>query len=47
MSRVGTSLAEEVVAETFLVAWRRIDVVPRERPLPWLLATARNIVRER
>ena len=27
--------AEDVVAETFHVAWRRRDVVPDE-PLPWL-----------
>jgi RNA polymerase sigma-70 factor, ECF subfamily len=33
-----------VVAETFLVAWRRLDRVPADSPLPWLLAIARNIV---
>ena len=47
VARVGRQLAEEVVAESFLVAWRRIDAVPADRPLPWLLATARNVVRER
>jgi RNA polymerase sigma-70 factor (ECF subfamily) len=35
--------AEEAVAETFLVAWRRLEVVPAE-PLPWLLGTARNVL---
>lgn len=35
--------AEEVVSETFLVAWRRLDAVPRE-PLPWLLGTARRVL---
>lgn len=37
--------AAEVVAETFLVAWRRIDFVP---PAPearlWLYATARKVI---
>jgi RNA polymerase sigma factor (sigma-70 family) len=32
---------EDVVAETFLVAWRRLDDVPDD-PLPWLLVVARN-----
>lgn len=41
--RVGTETAQEVVADTFLVAWRRLDDVPAY-PLPWLYATARRIV---
>lgn len=35
--------AEEVVAETYLIAWRRFDVIPEEQPLPWLLGTARRV----
>jgi RNA polymerase sigma factor (sigma-70 family) len=35
--------ADDVVAETFLVAWRRLDDVPEDEPLPWLLAVARNV----
>ncbi len=35
--------ADDVVAETFLVAWRRLDDVPEDDPLPWLLALARNV----
>jgi RNA polymerase sigma-70 factor, ECF subfamily len=38
--------AEDVVAETFLVAWRRVDDVPVE-PLPWLLGVARKILANR
>ena len=34
----------DVVAEVFLVAWRRFDQVPRRDPLPWLYATARNVL---
>lgn len=40
--QVGPDAAADVVSETFLVAWRRLDVVP-EQPLPWLLATARRV----
>jgi RNA polymerase sigma-70 factor (ECF subfamily) len=36
--------AEEAVSETFLIAWRRLDVVPAEQPLPWLLGTARKVL---
>jgi RNA polymerase sigma-70 factor, ECF subfamily len=33
---------EDVVAETFVVAWRRLDDVPAYG-LPWLLGVARNV----
>ncbi|ORL38717.1 RNA polymerase subunit sigma-24 [Prescottella equi] len=35
--------AQEVVSETFMVAWRRLPDLP-DKPLPWLLRVARNIV---
>ena len=41
--RVGADAADEIAAETFLIAWRRSDTVPRE-PLPWLYGVARNVV---
>ena len=41
--RVGRDLADEVTAETLLVAWRRLDVVPSEA-LPWLYGVARNVI---
>jgi len=47
VTRAGRDLADEVVAETFLVAWRRFAVLPRTAPLPWLLGTARNVIRAR
>jgi RNA polymerase sigma-70 factor (ECF subfamily) len=37
--RVGADLAQEVVAETFLVAWRRLDDIPGVA-LPWLYRVA-------
>jgi RNA polymerase sigma-70 factor (ECF subfamily) len=43
VSRAGRQLADEVVSEVFLVAWRRVDELPSD-PLPWLLVTARNVI---
>jgi RNA polymerase sigma-70 factor (ECF subfamily) len=34
---------EDVVAETFTIAWRKLERVP-EDALPWLLATARRVL---
>jgi RNA polymerase sigma factor (sigma-70 family) len=39
--RADASTAQEVVADTFVVAWRRFSAVPAD-PLPWLLVVARN-----
>ena len=36
--------AQDVLSETFLVAWRRLDDVP-DPALPWLLVVARNLLR--
>lgn len=35
-------LSEDIVAETFLIAWRRLEDLPGE-PVPWLLGTARRV----
>lgn len=40
--RVLPGEVDEVVAETFLVAWRRIDEVP-DPALPWLFGVARGV----
>ena len=39
--RAPEPVVEDVVAETFLVCWRKLDGVPDE-PLPWLYAVARK-----
>ena len=39
--RVDPDDVEDVLAETFVVAWRRLDDVP-PFPLPWLLGVARG-----
>jgi RNA polymerase sigma-70 factor (ECF subfamily) len=45
-ARAGRQAADDVVSETFAVAWRRLADVP-EPPLPWLLGVARNVLRDR
>lgn len=40
--RTDPATAEDVAAETFAVAWRRLEKVPPDRPLPWLYTTAAN-----
>jgi RNA polymerase sigma-70 factor (ECF subfamily) len=47
VARAGRAHADEVVAETFLVAWRRFAQMPAGAALPWLLGVARNVLRER
>jgi RNA polymerase sigma-70 factor (ECF subfamily) len=34
--------ADDLVADVFTVAWRKLDRVPVDDPLPWLFAVARN-----
>ena len=41
LRHVDRDAAQDVVSETFLVAWRRQAVIPDD-PLPWLLTVARN-----
>lgn len=39
----GFGDADDVVSETFAIAWSRRESVPKE-PLGWLIVTARNII---
>ena len=39
--------ADDLVAETLEIAWRRLDQVPEDDPLPWLFAVARNLLRNK
>jgi RNA polymerase sigma-70 factor, ECF subfamily len=41
--RVSSSEADDVLAETFLIAWRRLADLPDE-PLPWLYGAARRVI---
>ncbi|MCW2780733.1 MAG: Sigma-70, region 4 type 2 [Marmoricola sp.] len=40
--RTSPDHAQDVLAETMLVLWRRLDDVPTDDPLPWSYAVARN-----
>lgn len=42
--RAGTVDAPDLTADVFTVAWRRMSALPRDRPLPWLYTTARNVL---
>ena len=44
--RWDTQSADDVVADVFVVAWRRLGDVPDD-PLPWLLGVARRILANR
>jgi len=41
--RIDPERAKDVAADTFLVAWRRLDDVPAE-PRPWLFGVARRVI---
>ena len=43
MRRCDPETADDVVADVFLVAWRRRAELPKE-PLPWLLGIARHVL---
>jgi RNA polymerase sigma-70 factor (ECF subfamily) len=43
LRRAQASVADDLVAEVFMVCWRRLDELPAE-PLPWLLGVARRVL---
>ena len=43
--RVDAATADEVVADTFLTAWRRRDDIPDSSERLWLFGVARNVIR--
>jgi RNA polymerase sigma-70 factor, ECF subfamily len=42
--RVGTDAAGDIVAGTFLIAWRRLSELPADHARAWLYATARRVI---
>src|SRR5437660_12133570 len=44
--RSSPDVAHEVVGETFLIAWRKLEAVPAD-PLPWLLNVAGKVLANR
>ena len=43
LRRAAPDAAQDVVADTFLVAWRRLEDLPDD-PLPWLYGVARRVL---
>jgi RNA polymerase sigma-70 factor (ECF subfamily) len=43
LRRAHPSVTDDLVAEVFMVCWRRLDELPAE-PLPWLLGVARRVL---
>ncbi|HEY5195353.1 MAG TPA: sigma-70 family RNA polymerase sigma factor [Solirubrobacteraceae bacterium] len=43
LRRAAASTVDDVVAEVFVVCWRRFEEVPVD-PLPWLLGVARRVL---
>ena len=41
---LGPPEVDDMVQEVFVVAWRRLDDIPADRELPWLIGTARNVL---
>lgn len=41
---IGDPMAQDVVGDTFLIAWRRWQDVP-DPPIGWLIGTARQVIR--
>jgi RNA polymerase sigma factor (sigma-70 family) len=44
-SRRGSRDPDAIAAEAMTIAWRRLPDVPRDDPLPWLYATAQNLLK--
>lgn len=44
LRRTTPDEAQDVAAETFTVAWRRLELVPDEDPIAWLRGVARNVL---
>lgn len=40
--RTDAATADDVLSETLLVCWRRLEDVPKDNPLPWVYRTAAN-----
>ncbi len=43
LRRIDGARADDIVAEVFLVAWRRLDEIPTE-PRPWLFGVAMRVL---
>src|SRR5580704_11162127 len=46
LGRAGRDHAQDALARTFEVAWRRFAEIPERAALPWLLGVARRVLAE-
>src|SRR5436309_11328259 len=44
LRRADAATADDIVSEVFVVACRRLDAVPSDNALPWLLGCARRVL---
>jgi RNA polymerase sigma factor (sigma-70 family) len=44
---VSVDDVDDVLSETYLIAWRRRDRIDTDDPIPWLLVTARHVIANR
>lgn len=44
LRRTAPDRAKDAAAEVFTVAWRRLEIVPTDRPLPWLYGVAARVL---
>ena len=44
LRRASIDVAPDIVAETFVVTWRKLDELPLNKALPWLYGTARRVL---
>lgn len=42
---LGPADLDDLVEEVLLVAWRRLDDIPGDAQIPWLIGVARNVLR--
>ena len=43
--RIDAEQAKDCTADTFLIAWRKVDSIPQDDELRWLYVVARNVLR--
>jgi RNA polymerase sigma-70 factor (ECF subfamily) len=42
---LSQSDVDDLVEETLIIAWRRLDDIPEEAPIAWMVGVARNVLR--
>jgi RNA polymerase sigma-70 factor (ECF subfamily) len=45
--RTDTATAQDCAADTFLVVWRRLDDIPKDKEIQWIYGVARRVLANR